>query len=177
MAKNPLQDQLLKAGLVKTQDIKNVNKQQQKKAKQDPAVLNEAAMLAQKAQAEKLARDRALAEQQKEAQRQKEIAAQIKQIIEHSKQNRGAADVAYHFTDGKSVKKIYVTKELSDQLSRGQLAVVKWEERYELVPKKVAEKIMERDARYVVALHKPDTQIPAEDDPYADYKIPDDLMW
>lgn len=178
MAKNPLQDQLLKAGLIKAQDIKKVNKQQQKQAKQDPAaVTNEAALLVQQAQAEKLARDRALAEQQKEALRQKEIAAQIKQIIEHSRQMRGAGDVAYHFTDGKTVKKLHVTKELSEQLSKGRLAIVKWGDKYELVPTKVAEKISERDASVVIALHKPEKPLVEEDDPYADYKIPDDLMW
>lgn len=178
MAKNPLQDQLLKAGLVKKQDIKNVNKQQQKQVKKDPAAaVNEAALLAQQAQAEKLAKDRALAEQQKEASRLKEIAAQIRQIIQHSRIRREQGEVAYHFTDGKLVKKLYVTQPLWDQLSKGQLAIVKLDDVYELVPTKVAEKIVERDAGYLIALHKPDTKPADEDDPYAAYQIPDDLMW
>lgn len=178
MAKNPLQDQLLKAGLVKKQDIKTVNKQQQKQVKKDPAAaVNEAALLVQQAQAEKLARDRALAEQQKEALRQKEITAQIRQIIQHSQVNRSQGDVAYHFTDGKLIKKLYVTQELSDQLSKGRLAIVKLDDKYELVPAKVAEKIIERDATYVIALHVPENKSVDEDDPYAAYQIPDDLMW
>lgn len=178
MAKNPLQEQLLKAGLVKQQDIKNVNKQQQKKAKADPAsVVNEAALLVQQAQAEKLARDRALAEQAKEALRLKEITAQIRQIIQHSRLPRNAGEVAYHFTDGKIIKKLYVTQELSDQLSKGRLAIVKLDDKYELVPAKVAEKIRERDASYVIALHVPEKKVVDEEDPYADYQIPDDLMW
>lgn len=178
MAKNPLQDQLLKAGLVKKQDIKNVNKQQQKQAKQDPAaVVNEAAVLVQQAQAEKLARDRALAGQHKEALRQREIAAQIRQIIQHSRIPRGEGDVAYHFTEGKTIKKLYMTQHLSEQLSKGRLAIVKLDDKFELVPTKVAEKIIERDAAVVIALHQPETKTVDEDDPYAAYQIPDDLMW
>ena len=46
----------------------------------------------------------------------------------------------------------------------------------ELVPKVVADKIAERNPDIVVRVKKADT-VPAEDDPYADYKIPDDLMW
>lgn len=178
MAKNPLQDQLLKAGLVKKQDIKTVNKQQEKQAKKDPAsVVNEAALLAQQAAAEKLARDRALAEQQKEALRQKEIAAQIRQIIQHSRIDRSQGDVAYHFTEGKTVKKLYVTQTYWDQLSKGQLAIVKLDDKFELVPAKVAEKIIERDGSYLIALHQPENKVVDEDDPYAAYQIPDDLMW
>lgn len=178
MAKNPLQDQLLKAGLVKKQDIKTVNKQQQKQVKKDPAAaVNEAALLVQQAQAEKLARDRALAEQQKEALRQKEISAQIRQIIQHSRIHREQGEVAYHFTDGKVIKKLYVNQDLSEQLSKGRLAIVKLDDKYELVPAKVADKIAERDAGYVIALHVPETKTVDEDDPYAAYQIPDDLMW
>lgn len=177
MAKNPLQSQLLKAGLVKQQDVKNVNKQQQKQAKQNPDTVNEAAQLVQQAQAEKLARDKALAEQQKEQQRQKEIVAQIRQIIQHSRIGREQGDVPYNFTDGKTIKKLYVTQKLSDELSKGKLAIVKLDDKYELVPTKVAEKILERDTAVVIALHKPEKQLVDEDDPYAAYQIPDDLMW
>lgn len=173
MAKNPLQAQLLKAGLVKQQDIKTVNKQQQKSGDDG----SEAARLAREAQAGKQARDRALAEAAKEAQRQKEIAAQVRQIILHARVARTGGEVAYHFTDGKSVKKLNVTQTLADQLSWGQLAIVRFEEHYELVPSRAADKLRERDAAVVVAQHVPDAAVNAEDDPYADYKIPDDLMW
>jgi uncharacterized protein YaiL (DUF2058 family) len=173
MAKNPLQAQLLKAGLVKQQDIKTVNTQQKKTGDDG----SEAARLAREALAEKQARDRALAEAAKEAQRQKELAAQVRQIILHARVSRAGGDVPYHFTDGKSVKKLNVTRALADQLSWGQLAVVRFDDHYELVPARAAEKLRERNPEVVVALHVPESNRPAEDDPYADYKIPDDLMW
>lgn len=170
MAKNPLQDQLLKAGLTNKHAVNQVNKQKHgQKGQESPS-------LAQQALAEKVTRDKELAEQQKEALRKKEIAAQIRQIIEHSRIDRGQGEAAYNFTDGKSIKKIYVTQKLLNQLSSGLLAVVKLGDKYEVVPAKVAEKIQERDACVVVSYHV-EEQNCDDDDPYKDYKIPDDLMW
>lgn len=172
MAKNPLQDQLLKAGLTNKHAVNQANKQKQKQSQNG----EESPSLAQQALAEKIARDKALAEEQKEAQRKKELAAQIRQIIEHSRIPHGEGDVAYNFTDGKSVKKLYVNAKMLNQLSRGLAAVVKLGENYEVVPAKVADKIKERDASVVVSYHV-EEQNSDDDDPYKDYKIPDDLMW
>ncbi|HET8705268.1 MAG TPA: DUF2058 domain-containing protein [Pseudomonadales bacterium] len=172
MAKNPLQDQLLKAGLTNKHAVNQANKQKQKQTQQGEALPS----LGQQALAEKAARDKALAEEQKEALRKRELAAQIRQIIEHSRISREKGEVAYNFTDGKSVKKIYVTDKLLNQLSHGLLAVVKLGEGYEVVPAKVAEKIRERDASVVVSYHEA-AAASDEDDPYKDYQIPDDLMW
>jgi len=172
MAKNPLQEQLLKAGLTNKHAVNQANKQKQKQAPSS----DESQSLAQQAVAEKLARDKALAEEQKQAQRKKELAAQIRQIIEHSRINRERGEVAYNFTDGKTVKKIYVSEKLWNQLSRGTLAVARLGEAYEVVPAKVADKIIERDAGVIVSYHQAQQQTD-EDDPYKDYQIPDDLMW
>jgi uncharacterized protein YaiL (DUF2058 family) len=65
-------------------------------------------------------------------------------------------------------------------LGKGQIAIVKLGELYELVPTAVAEKIKQRDEGLVVMLSE-NTSVSTdqvdEDDPYADFKIPDDLMW
>jgi hypothetical protein len=67
---------------------------------------------------------------------------------------------------------------MTDQLSRGRLAVVFVDERYEVVPEPVARKIMERDEAAVVVLHERAQQADQDEgDPYAGYEIPDDLMW
>jgi uncharacterized protein YaiL (DUF2058 family) len=44
------------------------------------------------------------------------------------------------------------------------------------VPRVIADKIAERDASLVVRVNKASTAI-EEDDPYAAFQIPDDLMW
>jgi uncharacterized protein YaiL (DUF2058 family) len=45
-----------------------------------------------------------------------------------------------------------------------------------VIPSVVAEKIMLREASCIVS-NEPTQREHGEDDPYADYKVPDDLMW
>ena len=79
-------------------------------------------------------------------------------------------------TTKKEIKRIFMTTEVRKHLINGQLALVVLEGHYELVPKAVAEKIRLRDESVIVVLNeKQDTE--NEDDLYADYQIPDDLMW
>jgi uncharacterized protein YaiL (DUF2058 family) len=61
-------------------------------------------------------------------------------------------------------------------LAAGRLAIVCLGGNTELVPKLIADKIAERDASLVVRVQKASTELDA-DDPYAAYKVPDDLMW
>ena len=94
-----------------------------------------------------------------------------------NKINRNEGELAYQFTDGKKIKKIYVTALLQTQLSKGLIAIARFKEAYELVPAAVAEKIKQRDTAVIVLQNinsKPEVD---EEDPYADYQIPDDLMW
>jgi uncharacterized protein YaiL (DUF2058 family) len=57
------------------------------------------------------------------------------------------------------------------------LAVARLDDGYRLIPKQVAEKILQRDATAIVTLHDKSEAASPDDDFYADYKIPDDLMW
>lgn len=179
-----LQDQLLKAGLVDAKQAKQVSKAKRKQNKQarrtgesDQAEVKQSAQLAR---AEKAERDRALNRERQEELERRAVAAQIKQLIINHRQPKaaGGTEVEYNFTDGKLVKKLRVSPAVQQQLMRGQLAIVKLNEDYELVPRVVAEKITLRDESSVV-LANTKTQDSAEidDDPYKDYVIPDDLMW
>ena len=176
-----LQEQMLKAGLVDAKKAKQNQKDKrkaakvQKKTKQE--VVDETKLQAQKVREEKAAKDRELNAQRQAEVERKAIAAQIKQLIEMNVQSKGGGDIAYNFTDGKQIKKLYVTAELQRLLTRGRLAIVKLGESYELVPTPVAEKIAERDSSAIVSLAEVSTEAAEEDDPYADYQIPDDLMW
>ena len=92
--------------------------------------------------------------------------------------DRKDCEVAYNFTDGTAIKKINVNDEIQRLLGIGRLAIVKVDERYDVVPFPVAEKIAIRDKNYVVVLNeKSTTDAVEEDDPYAEFQIPDDLMW
>lgn len=177
---NSLRDQLLKAGLTDQRKVSEVvkekHRQQKLQRKHGVEVEDETRASVQKAQQEKAERDRQLNFQRDEEARQKAIVAQIRQLIETSQIARNGADIAYHFTDGGRIKKILVTPALQDLLSNGRAAIVRLDQKYCVVPRHVADKIHQRDASYVIVSNVRQ-DVPEEDDPYADYKIPDDLMW
>jgi uncharacterized protein YaiL (DUF2058 family) len=179
---NSLFDQLKKTGLVDDKKANKVKKekyktqkQQIKQHKETPS--DEARLQAQRAQAEKAERDRLLNQQRQAEAERKAIAAQIRQLIETNRISERDGEVAYNFTDGSKVKRLYISEELHRQLGRGRLAIVRLGEGYELVPTPVAEKIRQRDEACVVVCDQPSGDQPDAEDPYADYQIPDDLMW
>lgn len=99
---------------------------------------------------------------------------QAKLIIEQRRLPRGQGTCAYHFLDGKKVRKLYVTEAQRDGLAAGAMVLVRHGAGFEVIEEKVAEKIRELDDRLVL----PKPQAPGEDDPaYADHPIPDDLDW
>lgn len=176
---NSFQDQFLKAGLI---DKKKASKARKEKGKENrqkakgAKVTDENKLSAERALAEKKEHDRQLNLQQKEAAEAKAITAQIRQLIEVNRLSRKEGEVAFNFIDGTTVKKIYLPEKMHQQISKGRLAIVKYDDGYEVVAKPVAEKIMLRSEDTVIHCEK---SAPEEegDDPYADYQIPDDLMW
>jgi uncharacterized protein YaiL (DUF2058 family) len=178
-----LQDQLLKAGLIDAKKAKQANKEKRKETnvarRSSEEVVDEVKQSAEQARLEKIERDRELNRQRDLELQQKAIAAQIKQLIENHRQAKGAGngDVEYNFTDGKLIKKMRVSPLVLEQIARGLLAVVKLGEGYELVPRIVADKIAQRDDKFVVVANTKQDNKVDEDDPYKDYVIPDDLMW
>ncbi len=180
-----LQDQLLKAGLVDKNKANKTKKEKQKQAKVSRKgggkSANEIRVAAQQEQARKVAQDRELNRQKQLASDQKALQAQIRQLIQLNRVDREGGDVAYSFVDVDKVKNIHVTNELQKQLSLGRLAIVAFTQGknrlYELVPTGVAEKIAQRDEHSVVQITAADDSQPEQDDPYAEYQIPDDLMW
>lgn len=177
---NSFGDQFLKAGLVNKTRLSEANKskskQQKQKHKQKIDVVDEAVEAARRAAAEKAARDLELNRRHKEEAERKAIQAQIRQLIELNRLPRNDGDVGYNFQDGTAIKKLFVTQDVHDKLGRGLLAIVRFDERYEVIPAIVAEKIRLRDAACIVSNAESRLE-DGEDDPYADYKVPDDLMW
>ena len=175
-----LQDQLLKAGLVDNKKAnkikKNRHKQTRQKQKNKIEATDEVKLAAQQAQAEKVERDRLLNQQRKAEAERKAIAAQVRQLVEMNRQPRDEGDISYSFTDGTLVKRIAVNATQLKQLGNGRLCIIRLDEQYELIPTRVAEKIQQRDAHTPI-LSNQSTETPDEDDPYADFQVPDDLMW
>jgi uncharacterized protein YaiL (DUF2058 family) len=175
-----LQEQLLKAGLADEKKAREVRNEKRKQRKQQPkgaTTVNEAEERARKARQEKAERDRQLNLERKKEAEKKAIQAQIRQLIETNRLDRSRGEPSYQFVDGKKIKKILVNDQMVDQLSRGRLAIVALGDHYEIVPDRVARKIMERDESAIISMHDRKQDDAGEDDPYAGYEIPDDLMW
>src|SRR3546814_10656568 len=71
--------------------------------------------------------------------------AQITQMVRQSRQNKGAGDIAYNFTHGTKVERLYVSAEVQAHLTAGRLVIIRLGSTTELVPRIVADKIAERD--------------------------------
>ncbi|WP_269617521.1 DUF2058 domain-containing protein [Zhongshania sp. BJYM1] len=177
-----LQEQLLKAGMVDKKKAKQISQEKRKQAKvakgTGAVIVDEGKEAAKRALAEKAERDREMNRLRQAEADKKAIHAQIIQLITLNKIDRRDGEVAYQFTDGKKIKKLYVDALLQTQLIKGVIALVKLKEGYELVPAAIADKIKQRDET-VVLVHntKPVNDAVEEDDPYAAYQIPNDLMW
>ncbi len=181
MAKLSLQEQLLKSGLASAAQAKSVKsdkrKQVQQQRKNNVEVVDEAKVLAQKAQAEKIGRDRALNQLRQQQEEQKQLAAQVKQIIELNRLPQVEDGQAYHFTDDNKVKRLSVSETMRKQIAEGRLAIVKLGQQYEVVSAEVATKIQSRDAASVVVFNGANKIAEGLDDAYAEYQVPDDLIW
>ncbi len=176
---NPFQEQLLKAGLVTKQQVNKANKDKQKQQKrQQPkknAPLNNKPSKAQLAAQKKAQRDRELNEKRQQQARQKAISIEIDQLIRDNAMKRDdSCEIAYNFEHRGKVHRLYVNAEMKQQLIDGKAGIARIEGRYELVPLSIAEKIKQRNEKRVVLF---ESESVTEDDEYADYQVPDDLMW
>ncbi|NVZ08472.1 DUF2058 domain-containing protein [Allochromatium humboldtianum] len=177
---NSLQEQLLKAGLVNEQKLKQTRSDKRKQVKQtgrQPTAEEQAArQAAERARAEKLARDRELNRQRQEEAARRAAENEIRQLIHTHRVVRDGGDLAYNFTDGSALKRLYVNKDQHARLVGGRLAIVRQDTFYELVPAEIAERVQARDASLVLVLNRARDEA-STDDPYAEYQVPDDLMW
>ncbi|VAX11542.1 Nucleoprotein/polynucleotide-associated enzyme [hydrothermal vent metagenome] len=178
---NPFQEQLLKAGVVSKQQVQKANKAVQKKKKQQrnvkQAVADEAQLKARQATKEKARHDRELNQRKEEQARKKAISAEINQLITANRIERSEqCDIVYNFEHQQKVKRIYINDAMKQQIIQGKLGIARIDGRYELVPKIIAEKIQQRNEKRIILFDNTETEVD-ENDPYADFKVPDDLVW
>ena len=186
MAKgNPLQQQLLKAGLVKKSKVAEVARQQAK-ARQGkaPPTDSEVRREAERVRLEKAERDRALEAGRKADAQAVEMRAQARQIIQDRKLPRtGEGEGEYRFTADGAIRTVLVDDDQRRKLSAGTLVIARLDDSYELLPRVAADKVRERDPGLIVLDHGQASDTPApvttpEDDAYyARFKVPDDLVW
>ncbi|MET0962376.1 MAG: DUF2058 domain-containing protein [Noviherbaspirillum sp.] len=175
-----LQEQFLKAGLVDKNKVKQANQEKSRQKKVErrtgAASVDEARLAALETQRKNAERAREHNAQRDAAATRKAITAQIAEMVQKNRQSKGAGDIAYNFTHGNKIERIYVSAAVQAHLMAGRLVIVCHGGSTELVPRTIADKIGERDASLVVRVAKTSSEVDA-DDPYAAFKIPDDLMW
>ncbi|MGF1687241.1 DUF2058 domain-containing protein [Photobacterium japonica] len=173
MAKLSLQEQLLQAGLIDKKKLKKAGKS----SKKSRTLRKEAKAAVEENKASQLAQDQELNRQKQAEADKKAIASQVKQLIEMNKVEKTDGDIGYNFTDGSLVKKLHVNKQTHAQLVNGRLAIARTGESYMIIPGVVADKISQRDETSVIVNNVVSEDVMDEDDPYAAFQIPDDLMW
>ena len=179
-----LKEQLLAAGLATKKQAKQADhakrqqKTQQKKKKSgSTAKVMTPADMAREAAERTAERDRKLNEKREAQRKKRELAAQIRQLIESNRLERKDAELPYRFKVSNKIEKIYVNEAMQRALARGELGIVRLANAFEVVPADTARKVSERDPGALVQLLEPSTKDVDPDDPYADFQVPDDLMW
>lgn len=177
MVKNALQAQLLKAGLVDAKKAKQLNKQTQHAKKTGDQSDQDIKQALAAAQAEKLQKDQELNQEKQKQLAEKALKANIQEMLTQHQLKDISGDVAYQFIDQGKVKKVYLNQKIYDQVVAGHVAIARNAQHYPLIPKPLAEKINQRCEGFIVVLNEKQANQVDEDDPYAAYVIPDDLMW
>ena len=176
-----LKEQLLAAGLVQQKQVHQADKQKHKQARQQPkaktAAPTPAQLEAQQAQADKAARDRDLNRQRQADRERRAVIVQLEQIIDSQRLPTKDGETPFRFVVKGKIKKIYVTAEQHAALVKGSLGVVRFREAFAVVTRETAQRIAARDARTLLVLRDGTEPDILEDPDYADYKVPDDLMW
>lgn len=178
-----LREQLLKAGLVTEKQVQQAEREQRQQRfqaprgkKQKPAGPTPAQRAAQRAAAEKAARDAEANRKKQEKLERRAKYAQVRQLVEAHQIPRVETEDFYNFQDGPQIRRIEVNPDLRAKLVGGQLAIVRCEGRFAFVPAEVGEQIGARVSKALLHLNRPQAA-PADDDPYKDFAVPDDLMW
>jgi len=178
--RNPLQDQLLKAGLVKKSKAAQIVREQTRQRHGKAAPTGETPKVdAHRLQAERAERDRALAAERNAQARVNETRAQVRQIVESAKLKRDG-EIAYAFNDGGKIKRLLVDEAQRAQLAKGALVIVRHDQSHELIPRPAADKVYARDASMVVLDHARDAASDpdnSDDGFYKQFEVPDDLIW
>lgn len=180
-----LRDQLLKAGIVSEAQVRDARAKAKKKTKQarntkrsakKPPDTDSVSYRATQAQAQKVARDRALNRRKVAELEKTAVRARVRDLIDRNQANDPSGNIAHNFVEERRIKRVYVTDRQQRELSEGNLAIVAFKGRHYVIPIKIADKIREIDPGVFISICK-DGSDNDRDDPYAEYPVPDDLMW
>ncbi|HAI58703.1 MAG TPA: DUF2058 domain-containing protein [Xanthomonadaceae bacterium] len=186
MAKlNALQEQLLQAGLARKSKAAEAAREQEKARKGErPSAAAELQREAGRVREEKVERDRALAAAQKAEAQAKALRAQARQIIADKRVVTGG-DIEYRYRIDGAIRSLRVDEAMRRQLANGQLVIVRDDLGVAALPRQAAEKVRERAPDWIVLDNRavddadpsPGTGNAEDEAYYAQFTVPDDLVW
>ncbi len=180
-----LQEQLLNAGLITKQKARQANTQSKKVNKQKRSGVNVGVNLQeqikqelQQKKAEKQAQDNVLNAQKQAQQLEKEKRLRIKQILEHHQIQGVMGETEYNYTFNGKIKKLLLDAQTHKALVNGRISLCGLQEKVYLVTCETADKIAQLEPSIILVKNaKQENAKTDEEDIYAQYQIPDDLMW
>ncbi len=176
-------DQLKKAGLVdknKAKQLKKEKYQQAKsnKGKKNKQLISESAELAAKAKQKQAEKNLQLNQQRKAEQAIKEKQAQCVQIIQSNQIKDFTGEEEFSFADGTAVKTLNVKADIRKKLVAETIRIARFKGGFVLITAEAAERITQRDENFLISNSKEDDGLSdADRDYYAQFEIPDDLVW
>jgi uncharacterized protein YaiL (DUF2058 family) len=173
-----LRDQLLKSGLVDEQSVKKTRSHKRKKRRRGETDAEQAAAseAAAKREADRRARDRTLNARRQEERRQQEAEQAARQRVLDAEVPRDGEE-RFQFSHNGRIRPIQVSAAQRQELAAGRLAIARTRGRYRLIPGDIVEFVQAR-APFLIAWTAADSGgADDEDDAYADFPVPDDLIW
>ncbi len=182
-----LQDQLLKAGLATKQGARTAQTEKRKKNKQKKKkgadTRSELTKELEQSKLDKQQKDLELNQQIKAEADAKAQKAQVIQMIKDHGLTDFKGDLTFNFTYQNKIKKLNVDGKARDALVSGRLGVcvLEGEDDFYLLVESSVRKLLTIDDTVVAYLYdrtkEEEAAVVEEEDPYAEYQIPDDLIW
>lgn len=115
-----------------------------------------------------------------EAAQKKEIKAKIKALIEGNRIEDHSGELVYSYIVGTRVKQIHLAEAYKNQIVEGTLAITRLNRHTMLIPTSIVPEIKALNPDWLIVQVEEtgkDAVQSGQEDPYAEYDVPDDLVW
>ena len=110
--------------------------------------------------------------------RVKQLNVEIRRILDTDAEKIEAeTDTPFHFARGERLKRLYVSEDQRRRLAAGELAIVGFRGRHNLVPRPSGERVRELRPEVFVFIAGGDDGVDKVEEGYEAYEVPDDLLW
>ena len=110
--------------------------------------------------------------------RVRQLNLEIRRILDTEAERAGAeTDTPFHFPRGERLKRLYVSEDQRRRLAAGELAIVGFRGRHHLVPRPAGERVRELRPEVFVFIATGDDGAREADAGYEGYAVPDELVW